>query len=121
MNEVRLDYGWRLRALVDDDKAPEELRRLNEKGIVTSVPCSVYDDLIENSLLDDPYYRDNELHALKLMEYDYEYSIGFCVEEKILSCDKVMFSIINASGHHVTISHFIIKNNFHITHKLAAL
>ncbi len=90
MNEVRLDYGWHLRALVDDDEAPEELRRLNEKGIITSVPCSVYDDLIENSLLDDPYYRDNELHALKLMEYDYEYSIGFCVDENISSCDKVM-------------------------------
>jgi beta-mannosidase len=41
------------------------------------VPGSVYSDLLAAGRMDDPYYRDNELAALKLMENDYTYSRGF--------------------------------------------
>ena len=41
------------------------------------VPGSVYGTLLEKGLMEDPYYRDNELKALKLMDNDCEYSLKF--------------------------------------------
>lgn len=41
--------------------------------IPASVPGSVYNDLLLNGRMEDPYYRDNERKALKLMENDFEY------------------------------------------------
>ena len=48
-----------------------------EEWIPASVPGSVYNDLINAGRLDDPYWRDNELKALKLMENDFEYVGSF--------------------------------------------
>ena len=44
-----------------------------DKYIPAAVPGSVYNDLIEAGLLEDPYWRDNEDKALKLMENEFEY------------------------------------------------
>lgn len=46
-----------------------------EKGIHTQgmIPGSVYSILMENDLMEDPYYRINELEALSLMEEDYQF------------------------------------------------
>lgn len=38
-----------------------------------TVPGSVYSILLENGKMEDPYYRTNELEALKYMEEDYEF------------------------------------------------
>lgn len=38
-----------------------------------TVPGSVFQDLLDNGLMEDPYYRDNEDKAKELMKYDYEY------------------------------------------------
>ena len=43
------------------------------------VPGSVYGTLLEKGLMEDPYFRDNELEALKLMDNDCEYSLKFHV------------------------------------------
>ena len=45
------------------------------------VPGSVYSDLLANRKMEDPYYRDNELTALKLMENDYTYSRSFNIPD----------------------------------------
>lgn len=42
-----------------------------------NIPGSVYSVLLENKLMDDPYFRDNELKALKLMDFDYTFSREF--------------------------------------------
>ncbi|MBR3909118.1 MAG: glycoside hydrolase family 2 protein [Clostridia bacterium] len=42
-----------------------------------SVPGSVYSFLLDNKLMDDPFYRDNERDALKLMENDFDFSKKF--------------------------------------------
>ena len=42
-----------------------------------SIPGSVYSFLLENELLDDPFYRDNELKALALMEHPYDFHRSF--------------------------------------------
>ena len=41
------------------------------------VPGSIYNDLINNGLLEDPYYRDNEYTTNECLEYDYCYEKNF--------------------------------------------
>ena len=42
-----------------------------------SVPGSVYSFLLDNDLIPDPYFRDNEMEALKLLENDFIFSRRF--------------------------------------------
>ncbi|MBE6766605.1 MAG: hypothetical protein E7550_03350, partial [Ruminococcaceae bacterium] len=44
---------------------------------VDVVPGSVYSFLLKNGLMADPYYRDNELEATKIMENDFTFSRKF--------------------------------------------
>lgn len=56
-----------------------------------SVPGSVYSFLLQNKLMPDPYYRSNELEALKLMENDFDFSKKFEFKKSnhpvLLHCD----------------------------------
>ncbi len=54
------------------------------------VPGSVYQDLLTNGKLEDPYYRDNELKALKVMENDFTYETHFAVSEGLLECERTL-------------------------------
>ena len=42
-----------------------------------TVPGSVYSFLLDNRLMEDPFYRTNELDALKIMENDFTFSRTF--------------------------------------------
>lgn len=59
-------------------------------SVPAQVPGSVYHDLLTAELIPDPFYRDNEMDALKLMENDFHYSRSFVIPEEILSGDKVL-------------------------------
>lgn len=56
-----------------------------------TVPGSVYSFLLDKGLMDDPYYRDNELKALALMDEEYSFSKVFGYEKPdcpvLLHCD----------------------------------
>ena len=56
-----------------------------------TVPGSVYSFLLNNNLMPDPYFRDNELEALKLLENDFTFSRRFDFEgpksKTLLHCD----------------------------------
>jgi len=54
------------------------------------VPGSVYNDLLANNQMEDPFYRDNEDKAFALMESDYEYCAEFSVSRKMLNMDKTL-------------------------------
>lgn len=54
------------------------------------VPGSVYNDLLQNGLMEDPYWRDNEIDALQRMDDDYEYELVFDVSKDILSCEEIL-------------------------------
>ncbi len=54
--------------------------------IEAKVPGSVYADLLAAGKMKDPYYRDNELEALALMENDFLYTENFVPEEGVLDC-----------------------------------
>lgn len=72
MKKKLLNTNWKMRQIGEDT------------WINASVPGSVYNDLLENNLMDDPYYRDNEMKALQLMENDYEYICEFELTDKEL-------------------------------------
>lgn len=58
--------------------------------------------------MEDPYYRDNELKALKLLDNDYEYVTKFDASIDMLMCDRVLLHFdgldtladIYLNGHH---------------------
>ena len=54
------------------------------------VPGSVYHDLLTAGLIPDPFYRNNEDEALKIMEHDFIYSRAFTVPADLLKCDAVL-------------------------------
>ncbi len=53
-------------------------------AVKASVPGDLYSDLLAACRMEDPYFRDNELAALKLMEKDYEYRTVFAVPDEML-------------------------------------
>ncbi|MFI3172096.1 MAG: glycoside hydrolase family 2 protein [Eubacteriales bacterium] len=73
MKEMILNNGWKLK--VDGF----------EKEFDTTVPGSVYDTLIKNEEIPDPYWRDNEMEVLPIMDGNFEYSLEFSVDSEILS------------------------------------
>lgn len=54
------------------------------------VPGTVYTDLLRNGNMEDPFWKDNEIHALSLMEKDYEYETSFDLEEDLRSQDQIL-------------------------------
>lgn len=59
-------------------------------AVPAEVPGSVYHDLLAAGRIPDPFYRDNETEALKLMEYDFHYSRAFRVDGELLDCGAVL-------------------------------
>ena len=58
-----------------------------------TVPGSVYSFLLNAGEMEDPFYRDNELSALKLMEEDYTFRRTFTADEGLtkMSCQVLRF------------------------------
>ena len=55
-----------------------------------TVPGTVYTDLLNNHLMENPYWKDNEQAALKLMEKDYIYVKNFDISEEMIICNKIL-------------------------------
>lgn len=67
-----------------------EMHRSDEtEWIPAVVPGTVYTDLLREGKMEDPFWKDNEDFALKLMDYDYEYRTRFTCDKELLSCDAV--------------------------------
>ena len=57
--------------------------------ITAKVPGSVYGDLLSAGKIPDPFWRDNENEALKIMEYDFVYDRTFSVDAKLLAHERI--------------------------------
>ncbi len=68
MLKIDTTISWKMKIIGEDNYYP------------ACVPGSVYSDLLNAGRLDDPYYRDNEMNALKLMDNDFEYTGLFDVD-----------------------------------------
>lgn len=71
-----LHENWTLRIDGAGEKLPAQ------------VPGSVYTDLLRNGKMEDPFWRDNELKALRLMENDFEYTCSFTPGKGMTACGK---------------------------------
>ena len=79
MKKVSLNGEWKL--TIPGSVFPETK---------ATVPGSVYHDLLAAGRIPDPFYRDNEDEALKIMEYDFVYSRCFDVPAELLRSDAVL-------------------------------
>lgn len=81
-----------------------------------NIPGSVYSILLENQAMEDPFYRENELEALKLMEKDYVFQKTFYVNEEIMNSPEVL---LHCDGLDTLCTIYIngclagVSNNFH--------
>ena len=79
MKKISLNGSWVL-----------DIPNTQFQQVKAAVPGSVYHDLLSNQLIEDPFWRDNEMEALKLMEHDFHYSRTFSVDPELLRCDAVL-------------------------------
>ncbi|MCL2254338.1 MAG: glycoside hydrolase family 2 protein [Lachnospiraceae bacterium] len=86
MQKQLLNGEWQLRII------GENVYGISDEPIKAEVPGSVYGTLLKEGLIPDPYYRDNELTALKLMDNDFEYSLDFDVSQEMLNGDVLFLN-----------------------------
>ena len=80
MKKILIDKNWKMR------------RTDEERFYGASVPGSVYRDLLNAGQMEDPFWKDNETEALKLMDHDYEYSTTFICDDEMINmsrCDSI--------------------------------
>ena len=70
MKTVVLDSNWQMQIAGEPEWVPAR------------VPGSVYADLIACGRLEDPYWRDNELKALEIIDNDFIYRCDFTAPDK---------------------------------------
>jgi len=60
-----------------------------DESIEGTIPGSVYSFLLEAGKMGDPFYRDNEERALRLMEHDYVFSRDFDLSDDFACCKEI--------------------------------
>lgn len=66
-----------------------EMQRQGEEVFYpATVPGSLYQDLLNNHLMEDPFYGENEPAARELSAFDYNYRRSFQVPEEVLKNDR---------------------------------
>lgn len=83
MTAKNLKAQWTLTVL------GKNIYNIPETPISTSVPSTVYETLLNHELMPDPFYRDNELNALKLMENDFAYETDFTLTTQDRKADRL--------------------------------
>ena len=79
MLKISLDDNWKFKLSVDTDTSiiPKEIIKSIIKWNFATVPGTVHTDLLDNKLIDDPFYSDNELHIGWICECDWVYEKEF--------------------------------------------
>jgi beta-mannosidase len=67
-----------------------KMRKSGETWIDAKVPGSVYSNLLEADLIDDPFWRENEYDAEKISMDDYEFEKKFIIDKDMLNNDRVI-------------------------------
>lgn len=78
MIQRNIDSRWSMRRVGDEAFSP------------AVVPGTVYMDMLRNGQMEDPFFKDNELKALKLMDEDYEYKAEFDCEDALLDREHII-------------------------------
>ena len=83
MLKINLNGIWKL------EMCGRDAEMMPEGGIDAKVPGSVYGAMLDGGLIPDPYYRDNELKVLPLMDNDFSYTTDVQVTKEMLSFDAL--------------------------------
>ncbi|MDF2859142.1 MAG: csxA [Neobacillus sp.] len=68
-----------------------KMKRIGKDNwIDAKVPGSVFNDLLNAGIMDDPFYRDNELLVREFAIDDYKYYYEFNISEEMLNEEKVV-------------------------------
>jgi len=59
------------------------------KELPARVPGCIHTDLMDNQLMEDPFYRDNELKYMYIGQRDWTYERTFVVSDELLAFDEV--------------------------------
>ncbi|MEI6519119.1 MAG: glycoside hydrolase family 2 protein [bacterium] len=111
MTNINLCGTWHLSAVEKDISVPAQ------------VPGCVHTDLLAAGVIEDPYYRDNELKLQWIGKTDWIYSRTFYVENDLLQNDKVFLNCdgldtlatITLNGHKIASTDNMFKTwNFDI-------
>ena len=78
MKKIELNNNWTMKKVGKSE------------SINALVPGSVYGDLLSAGKMEDPFWKDNEDAALKLMDEDYEYILNFECDEDLLGKTGVL-------------------------------
>lgn len=78
MIQVSLNGSWNLFKATDPTPIP------------ATVPGCIHTDLLANGLLEDPFYRDNELQQMWIGETDWRYVRSFSVSSELLTHNRVL-------------------------------
>lgn len=79
MKKIELNENWKMRIAGEDS------------FFSATVPGSVYQDLLDQGRMEDPYFRDNEDRALEIMKQDFEYRRFFDVDNaQLAGADEVL-------------------------------
>lgn len=82
MVKKSLDKNWRMKKPTDKEYLP-----------CGSLPVSVYQTLIDNEKIENPYYRENEYIYRDISRDDYDFKCVFTVDKYTLSHDKVFLQL----------------------------
>ncbi|SEW34107.1 beta-mannosidase [Ruminococcaceae bacterium KH2T8] len=86
------------------------------RRLPATVPGSVYGDLLSNREIEDPFWKDNEIEDLKLMDYDYEYETFFDADERFLYSTQTVIrfeGLDTLADVYLNGEHIITANNMH--------
>lgn len=79
MQKTDLNKNWKMRIAGEDN------------FFSATVPGSVYQDLLDQGRMEDPYFRDNEDRALEIMKQDFEYQKFFDADKaQLVRADEVL-------------------------------
>lgn len=77
MVQKEINEGWTFRQVTEEEWLPAK------------VPGTVHTDLMDNGVIEDPYYRLNELDVQWIDKTDWEYKTTFSADDNILGRDRV--------------------------------
>ncbi len=94
MKSRLLDSDW------DFTVIGENVYGIPQTPIRTDIPASVYSILMAKGLMPDPFYRDNELTATRLMDNDFRFEKNFTVarDEANQESLRLVFEGIDTAG-----------------------
>jgi beta-mannosidase len=94
MKSRLLDSDW------DFTVIGENVYGIPQTPIRTGIPATVYSILTAKGLMPDPFYRDNELSATRLMENDFRFEKNFTIERDEAKQEslRLVFEGIDTAG-----------------------